>query len=399
MSSAPSNVDPSLADVWYLKQVQYGPNEDKRTYRIITQNFNGPCSFIAICNILILRGDITIQPPERKTVSYEFLSHLVAEHLLQCSPNIDVSDALSIMPVTQKGMDLNPVFTSSTAFRPSGGGGGELKLFEHVGIKLVHGWLVDAGSQEAKALERAPDYDTAVGLIAEVDHLTNGKFVVDESALAEGPVASGSSSNPMSPSRTLTDKQHDMIADAIVVREFLEHSQSQLTFSGLFQLVSELETDSLVALFRNSHLSVLVKKEEVEGPALYSLVTDQVFLREPSVVWERLEDVDGGWSTFVDSDFVRSSPAGGDFAGQTAEDALRAMESMNLNDVPDTSDPQDRALAAQLQAEEEYLARREREEYRRQEHERRQAEQQQEDERRQDKHKLKKKKSKDCIIM
>ena len=60
--------------------------------------------------------------------------------------------------------------------------------------------------------------------------------------------------------------------------------------------------------------------------ALYSLVTDQVFLREPCVVWEKFEDVDGGWSTFVDSDFLKSSPAGGDFAGQTAEDALRAAE-------------------------------------------------------------------------
>lgn len=55
-------------------------------------------------------------------------------------------------------------------------------------------------------------------------------------------------------------------------------------------------------------------------------MTDQVFLNEPSIVWERLEDVDGGWSTFVDSDFVKASPAGGDFAGQTAEQALRAAE-------------------------------------------------------------------------
>lgn len=55
-------------------------------------------------------------------------------------------------------------------------------------------------------------------------------------------------------------------------------------------------------------------------------MTDHVFFNEASVVWERLEDVDGGWSTFVDSDFIKSSPAGGDFAGQTAEDALRAAE-------------------------------------------------------------------------
>ena len=90
-------------------------------------------------------------------------------------------------------------------------------------------------------------------------------------------------------------------------------------------MATTLAPGSLVALFRSSHLSVLYKSEGDE-PALYTLVTDQVFLQEPSVVWERLEDIDGGWSTFVDSEFVRASPAGGDFAGQSAEDTLRASE-------------------------------------------------------------------------
>lgn len=81
-----------------------------------------------------------------------------------------------------EGMDLNPVFTSPTVFRPSGsiGAGGELELFEHVGIPLVHGWLVDPESTDAGILKRINDYDAAVELIAEVDHLTNGKFVVTE---------------------------------------------------------------------------------------------------------------------------------------------------------------------------------------------------------------------------
>lgn len=112
---------------------------------------------------------------------------------------------------------------------------------------------------------------------------------------------------------------------AIVIRTFLHNTQSQLTYNGLFSLASLLQPGSLVALFRNSHLSVLYKSEG-EEPMLYTLVTDSVFLQEPSVVWERLEDVDGGWACFVDSDFVRSSPAGGDFAGQTAEATLRAIE-------------------------------------------------------------------------
>jgi hypothetical protein len=112
---------------------------------------------------------------------------------------------------------------------------------------------------------------------------------------------------------------------AIIVRTFLENTRSQLTYHGLFQLASIIEPNSLVALFRSSHLSVIYRAEGKES-RLYTLVTDQSFLHEASVVWERLEDVDGGWSTFVDSNFVKSSPAGGDFAGHTAESALAALE-------------------------------------------------------------------------
>lgn len=114
-------------------------------------------------------------------------------------------------------MDLNPVFTSSTAFRPSGIGGGELKLFEYVDIKLVHGWLVDPDSQEASALSRAPNYDAAVELIAEVDHLTNGKFVVEEAsgdaAGSSMQASASSSSGVVSPTVNFTEEQQRKIAD------------------------------------------------------------------------------------------------------------------------------------------------------------------------------------------
>jgi MINDY deubiquitinase len=59
-----------------------------------------PCSFIAICNILILREQIEILPRERKTVSYEFLAQLVGEHILLTAPKVDVSAALAMMPLT-----------------------------------------------------------------------------------------------------------------------------------------------------------------------------------------------------------------------------------------------------------------------------------------------------------
>lgn len=99
-----------------------------------------------------------------------------------------------------------------------------------------------------------------------------------------------------------------------------------MTYYGLFTLASTLADGALVALFRNSHLSVLYKSSDPQDSALYTLVTDYVFLHESSVVWERIEDVEGGASTFVDSDFVRASPAGGDYAGYTGESALAALE-------------------------------------------------------------------------
>jgi len=368
--------------VWYLKDIKF----EEQRHRIITQNFNGPCSFIAICNILILRGHINILPATRTTVSYELLSQLVAEYLLSTSPDVDISAALSIMPQTQKGMDLNPLFTMSTSFRPAGAGG-ELKLFEQVGISLVHGWLVDPQSPEGKTLEKIQDYDSAVSLIAEVDHLTHGRFVIDED-VQDPPT-------PTSPTTNWTESEKAKIEDAIIVRRFLDNSKSQLTYHGLFHLATTLAPGSLVALFRSSHLSVLYKSKDDE-PALYTLVTDQVFLKEPSVVWERLQDIDGGWSTFVDSEFVRASPAGGDFAGQSAEDALRASESLQ-NQYNGVVDPADQALARQMQAEEDHLARRDRDAYARERQERQQREEgklrpSQEKSRKEKKHS-------DCIIM
>ncbi|KAI0703830.1 hypothetical protein BC835DRAFT_909494 [Cytidiella melzeri] len=335
------NVRASQEEVWYLKEIIFSPpgsNAPQRT-KIITQNYNGPCSFIAICNILILRGDIEILPQDRRSVSYEQLAQLLAEHLLKTQTDVDIDSALATMPVTRKGMDLNPLFTGITAFRPAANGG-ELKLFEHAGIKLVHGWLVDPSSPEHQAVSQVKDYDTAVNLVAEADHLSKGQIVPDYDA------TSSSSQAELS----LSAEDERKIRDAYSIRSFLNSTSSQLTYHGLFALAAELEPGALVALFRNSHLSVLYKSSNPEDSGLYTLATDQVFLREPSIVWERLEDVDGGWSTFVDSDFVRATPVGGDYAGETAQSTLEAIEGdLGALTLEERADLQ---LAHQLQTEE-----------------------------------------------
>jgi len=125
------------------------------------------------------------------------------------------------------------------------------------------------------------------------------------------------------------------------------------------------------------------------GGALYTLVTDQVFLNEPSVVWERLEDVDQGAAIFVDSAFEQATPVGGDWAGWTPP-----PETLG------TVDPADRALALELQNEEDERARRV---YAKREQERaaqrRREQRRYEEGRRHEDEKRKEKTKKDCVIM
>ncbi|PCH42550.1 hypothetical protein WOLCODRAFT_72130 [Wolfiporia cocos MD-104 SS10] len=361
-------------------------------------------------NILILRGNIEILPPERTSVSYDFLARLVGEYLLTSSPEVDTSAALSIMPATRStpvtfsvafiliGMDLNPLFTGPTSFRPAGEGG-ELKLFEHAGIKLVHGWLADPDSPEYKVLSHTEDYDTSVNLLVEADYLTKGQLV---SSLDPDVPQEGGAGGIYD---TLSSEERMKVQDAIIIRDFIDKTQSQLTYHGLFTLASTLAPGELVALFRNSHLSVLHRPREGAGEGgLYTLVTDQVFLHEPSVVWERLEDVEGGMSAFVDADFVRASPAGGDYAGHTAETALAALEAearaLTVEDSAEYVRFVCVELARQLQAEEDeharqYYAQRERERTEREHAAQRMPPLVAED----DSRPLKKKKGGDCIIM
>ena len=104
---------------WGLKPIHWPPEQPDRGLRIITQNENGPCSFIAICapripkihynslmqhpgNILILRGEIIVMPPDRPSVSYEYLSALLGDYLVNESSDVDLDSVFSVLPKTQR---------------------------------------------------------------------------------------------------------------------------------------------------------------------------------------------------------------------------------------------------------------------------------------------------------
>jgi hypothetical protein len=124
-----------------------------------------------------------------------------------------------------EGMDLNPLFTTATSFRPSGQGAEGLDLFEKAAIQLFHGWLVDPESPEFEMIRRVKDYDHAVELIAEVDHLTDGKLVLEEDGETFNE-PSGSSNKPGSRAKAYTEGQKRKIEDGelFLPLEYLRYS-------------------------------------------------------------------------------------------------------------------------------------------------------------------------------
>lgn len=88
---------------------------------IYTQNENGPCPLLALCNVLLLTGRIKI-PPGETVVTGTHLIDLLGACLIECHPGDNISDgeranyeqniqdAMAIFPNLQTGLDVNVKF-------------------------------------------------------------------------------------------------------------------------------------------------------------------------------------------------------------------------------------------------------------------------------------------------
>ncbi|KAE8055223.1 hypothetical protein FH972_012079 [Carpinus fangiana] len=74
-----------------------------------------------------------------------------------------------------------------------------------------------------------------------------------------------------------------------LIGSFLKNNASQLTIYGLFCLREGLKERELCVFFRNNHFSTMFK---VDGE-LYLLATDQGYINQPDLVWEKLNEVNG----------------------------------------------------------------------------------------------------------
>lgn len=142
-----------------------------------------------------------------------------------------------------------------------------------------------------------------------------------------------------------------------LLQAFLSGS-TQLTYHGLSELHGALTPGQLAVFFRNNHFCTLTKHS---NGSLFTLVTDQGYLREPNVVWEQLATIDGD-THYVRADFSSTSTKDADAMQQTDAHQNTAFgRPPGFSDGPVSSNAQpvnsdadaDLALALQMQEEEE----------------------------------------------
>ncbi|XVF13232.1 hypothetical protein REPUB_Repub08aG0190900 [Reevesia pubescens] len=143
----------------------------------------------------------------------------------------------------------------------------------------------------------------------------------------------------------ITPKQGELI------RNFLKNNASQLTFYGLFCLRDGLKERELCVSFRNNHFSTMFKYDG----ELYLLATDQGYLNQPDLVWEKLNEVNGDtlFMTGNFKEFKVDSQATGTWDEQNAmastADYIASIDSASQSGLDINSDLQ---LAIALQQQE-----------------------------------------------
>lgn len=94
-------------------------------------------------------------------------------------------------------------------------------------------------------------------------------------------------------------EQIGMEEEGACINSFLKSNATQLTYYGLFCLQEGLKERELCVFFRNNHFSTMFKY----NGDLYLLVTDQGYLNQPDIVWEKLDEVHGD-TVFVTGTFT-----------------------------------------------------------------------------------------------
>lgn len=253
-----------------------------------------------------------------------------------------IDELLQLFPSLQHGMDVNPKFTlGPTGCEYTSG----LGAFDIMGVDLVHGWLVDIDQEpEVASVIGSNSYNQLVEMqikgneaMENADKLTRkiNDLLSDEGAddvtnvnkdAENGGTIEEKSTNgdeeeekmEIQPVKNIhqsqkekereldniqqeLSRQNDIAHQGTIVRQFLDTTSHQLTYTGLMELHSHVQEGRMCVFFRNNHFATLTKHEGT----LYLLVTDLGYAGVKEVVWEKLDDISGDTDLY-DGTFCRS---------------------------------------------------------------------------------------------
>ncbi|KAM3213064.1 hypothetical protein ACQJBY_065841 [Aegilops geniculata] len=142
---------------------------------IVYQNDNGPCPLLAICNVLLLKNVISLNPDEGE-VSQQKLLSLVADRLIDSNSSAqgkdeeyarnwehNISDAIDLLPRLTTGIDVNVMFRKVDDFEFTP----ERAIFDLLDIPLYHGWIVDPQDTDTASAIGSKSYNALASGLAE----------------------------------------------------------------------------------------------------------------------------------------------------------------------------------------------------------------------------------------
>ena len=292
----------AAASQFPCKRVSYG----ERDVPILMQNENGPCPLLALANVLLLRDDISIHA-DKAHISFSELTSLIAEWMLErnvlsetnaelrANQQQNITDCMALFPKLNRGLDVNVKFDSVEGLEYSE----DLLLFDLLHVRLLHGWLVDPQERAAHGVLGHLSYNQAVEKVIEMSSPAQPTTAATPSARPPPPAVtpapraappSGGSQSfddeEMQAALALSMQSHTspppsppslpspppsppdlgatpgrMMGEAMVARDWLNVSASQLTYYGLEQLHRAVNDRELAVFFRNNHFSTLTKHD------------------------------------------------------------------------------------------------------------------------------------------
>jgi ubiquitin carboxyl-terminal hydrolase MINDY-1/2 len=333
---------------------------------ILLQNENGPCPLLAASNCLLLKGFVVLPPRAIRNgvTSLEDITNMLANYAMQAQQaqqqlsssesdshnQFSLNEFMNYIPNFQYGMDVNPKFTvGCQGYEYTA----ELSvLSDMLGCKLVHGWLIDPIENEATAIAAGnKSYNELIDraivgkgaemevsrLQTEIENIVLQYPQITDTSIDTEAVDLPSDGEEAIPQQAIREKlsklrkqqteMQDIAISAQLIENFLADSSHQLTTYGLEQLHDTIRNGEIGILFRNNHFSTIVR----HGDNLYLLVTDLGYANTSTIVWEKLDVVDGD-TEFCDAYFICNQSTAMQQSGPTLTPE-QMMASSHQNDA------------------------------------------------------------------